>query len=232
MISKTLSSLYKKIYRGAAKSDRNPDEIILIAVSKGFPIEAIREAADCGIRNFGENRIQEAISKIEHFQRFENVDGFNNVKWHFIGHLQSNKAKQAVKFFDYIHSVDSVDLIVTIDKEAFKIDKVQSLLLQVKLSDEVTKYGISVHNLNELVETALSLKNISLQGLMTIPPFFANPEQSRPYFKRLREIRDEIERQYQISLPHLSMGMSNDFEIAIEEGSTMIRVGTAIFGER
>lgn len=232
MISKNLSSIYKRIFRSAFKSERNPDEITLIAVSKGFTIEIIKEAADCGIRIFGENRVQEALDKIKQFEKIAIINGYNNSKWHFIGHLQGNKVRPVVNYFDFIHSVDSADLAIQIDKEASKIEKIQPILIQVKLSDEVTKFGVSEDKLPQLIELVCSLKNISLQGLMTIPPFNEDPELSRPYFKKLKTLRDESEKIYHINLPHLSMGMSKDFEVAIEEGATMIRIGTALLGER
>jgi len=232
MISSNLSSIYKKIFHAASRVNRDPNEITLIAVSKGFFVEAIIEGADCGLRHFGENRLQEAKEKIQQFNELTLNKGYKGVKWHFIGHLQTNKVKHVVSLFDMIHSVDSIELAHLIDKESEKIKKVQPILIQIKLSEETTKHGIFEERVTGLAEFVLSLKNISFQGLMTMPPFFENPKDARPYFKRLYEIRELIKERFQIPLPHLSMGMSRDFEIAIEEGSTLVRIGTAIFGER
>lgn len=208
----------------ALRVGRSPEEIKLIAVSKSVSIDKILEAADLGLRFFGENRVQEAKEKIEKIRDF-------NIEWHMIGHLQTNKAKDAVKLFSMIQSVDSERVAKAIDREAQKIGKVQRVLIQVKLSDEESKYGVEEKELTKLLEVCQNLKNITVEGLMTIPPYFENPEDVRPYFRKLREIRDSLLPRYPY-LKELSMGMSHDFEVAIEEGATMVRIGTALFGQR
>lgn len=208
----------------ALRVGRSPEEIKLIAVSKSVSIDKILEAADLGLRFFGENRVQEAKEKIEKIRDF-------NIEWHMIGHLQTNKAKDAVKLFSMIQSVDSERVAKAIDREAQKIGKVQRVLIQVKLSDEESKYGVEEKELTKLLEVCQNLKNITVEGLMTIPPYFENPEGVRPYFRKLREIRDSLLPRYPY-LKELSMGMSHDFEVAIEEGATMVRIGTALFGQR
>lgn len=210
------------------RAGREPEEIKLIAVTKTVNISTICEAIEIGLRIFGENRVQEAQNKIEDLKlKFHNA----NIEWHMIGHLQKNKAKYAVQLFDLIHSVDSAELAKEIDKYAEKIQKIQRILLQVKLSHEDTKHGASEDDLQRLLYEIMGLKNLKLEGFMTIPPFFDESEDARPYFKRLRELRDKFQAKG-FNLPELSMGMSGDFEIAIEEGATMVRIGTAIFGER
>lgn len=228
MLLENTSKIFKKICHSAMRAGRDPGEVKLIAVTKTVSISTIYEAIEIGLRIFGENRVQEAQKKIEDLRlRIKNT----NIQWHLIGHLQKNKAKYAVQLFDLIHSVDSVELAKEINKNAEKIEKIQRILIQVKLSQENTKHGASEDNLNLLLEEIMGLKNLKVEGLMTIPPFFDNPEDARPYFKRLREIRDEFT-ESGFDLPELSMGMSGDFEVAIEEGATMVRIGTAIFGER
>jgi pyridoxal phosphate enzyme (YggS family) len=224
MLSAIISLIFKKMTYAALRVDRNPKEIKLIAVTKSQPVDKIREAADFGLRFFGESRVQETKVKIEKIKDF-------NLEWHMIGHLQTNKVKDAVKLFTLIHSVDSEKLAITINKEAEKINKIQRVLLQVKLSEETSKFGVEEEKINELLEICRNLKNLKVEGLMTIPPYFENPQDVRPYFKRLKQLRDSFSAMYP-SLKELSMGMSHDFEVAIEEGATMIRIGTAIFGQR
>ncbi len=223
-----ISSVYKRISHAAMRAGRNPEDIKLITVTKTVSIELIREAIDAGLRVFGESRVQEAKDKITEL-RSQITD--SNIEWHLIGHLQKNKAKMAVELFDLIHSVDSIELAEAINKHAEKMNKIQKIIIQVKLSFETTKYGILKDNLISLLLHVSSMKNLSVKGLMTIPPFFDDPEMARPYFRELRTLRDETSAKG-FKLPELSMGMTNDFEIAIEEGATMVRIGTAIFGER
>lgn len=223
-----ISNLFKRISHAAMRAGRSPEEIQLIAVTKTMPPERIMEAIEAGLRIFGENRVQEARDKIPLIMQ---VCREINLSWHMIGPLQRNKAKYAVKLFNLIHSVDSIELAFEINKQAEKIGKVQDILIEVKLSPEDTKHGIRPEGLFELLEFAFSLKNLSVKGLMTIPPYSENPEDSRPYFRRLRELLEEANKKG-FSMKELSMGMSGDFEIAIEEGATMVRIGTAIFGER
>ncbi len=189
------------------------------------------EAVEAGIMILGENRVQEAQQKITD-HRLQITD--YRIEWHMIGTLQKNKAKYAVKLFDLIHTIDSIPLAEEVNKQAEKTGKIQRVLVQVKLSEEETKHGVSEEELPLLIKRINELNNLRLEGLMTMPPFFEDPEMTRPYFRRLREIRDKINSSLitHHTLQELSMGMSNDFEIAIEEGATMVRIGTAIFGER
>lgn len=230
MLSERISSVFKKITHAALRTGRNPEEIKLIAVTKSQSIDKIKEASQLGLRIFGENRVQEAKIKIEALKEFI-AQWKMNIEWHMIGHLQSNKAKEAVRLFEIIHSVDSEKLAVIINKEAEKINKIQRILIQVKLSEELSKYGLSIEKIEDLIKLCTKLPNIKVEGLMTIPPYSENPEESRPYFRKLRQIK-EILSQKSYHLNELSMGMSNDFEIAIEEGATMVRIGTALFGQR
>ena len=224
MLSERISSVFKKITYAALRAGRNPEEIKLIAVTKSQPIDKIKEAADLGLRVFGENRIQEAKTKIEFLKDF-------NIEWHMVGHLQSNKVKDAVRLFEVIHSLDSEKLARLINRESEKSGKTQRVLIQVKLSEEESKYGIKEREIENLLKTCKDLKNLRVEGLMTIPPYFENPEDVRPYFRKLRQIKENLsEKDY--FLKELSMGMSHDFEVAIEEGATMVRIGTALFGQR
>lgn len=231
MLIENASNILKRISHAAMRAGRSPDEVKLIAVTKTVGIETIKDAIDAGLRIFGENRVQEARDKISDLKsQISN----SRIEWHLIGHLQKNKAKYAVQLFDLIHTVDSVELAEELNKQAEKIGKIQRVLVQVKLSEEETKHGVSEDELILLLEKIKKLKNLKLEGLMTMPPFFEDHEKVRPYFKKLREIRDNINSLCitHYALRELSMGMSNDFEVAIEEGATMVRIGTAIFGER
>jgi pyridoxal phosphate enzyme (YggS family) len=223
-----IKNVYRKIAYASLRVERDPYDVKLVTVTKTVSPEKIKEAINLGLRAFGENRVQEAQEKIE---ALASKVADSVIEWHMIGHLQKNKAKTAVQLFDLIHSVDSIELARALDKQAEKSDKVQKVLIQVKLSEEETKHGISKEGLMELIETVMDLKHLRLEGLMTIPPFFDKAELTRPFFRQLRELRDNIQtRGYR--LPELSMGMTNDFEVAVEEGATIVRVGTAIFGER
>ena len=211
------------------KSKRNrkvavDEEVTLVAVTKNHGVEVMREAIDGGILDIGENRVQEAAEKFKSLER----DG---VRKHLIGHLQTNKAKQAVKLFDMIHSVDSENLAEAINKAASAIAKVQDILIQVNLADEATKFGVSFENLQNLIQKIDTLENLRLKGLMLIAPNYADVENCRPLFRRMRKIFDEIKSTRQ-NFNILSMGMTHDYKIAVEEGANIVRVGTAIFGER
>lgn len=221
MLASRLSSIFKRMTSAALRVGRNPCEIKLVAVTKSQSDDKIIEAADLGLRIFGENRVQEAKKKIERIKGF-------NIEWHMIGHLQTNKVKDAVKLFELIHSVDSEKLAISINKEAEKINKIQRVLVQVKLSEEESKYGVSEEEVEDMIKAIEKLESIKVEGLMTIPPYFENPEDVRPYFKRLRKLRDNLSHNYP-SIRELSMGMSHDFEVAIEEGATIVRIGTALF---
>ncbi|MCE5311861.1 MAG: YggS family pyridoxal phosphate-dependent enzyme [Nitrospiraceae bacterium] len=228
MVSQNISDLYKRICHAAMRAGREPSEVSMLAVTKTISAHTVKEAAEAGLRMFGENRVQEAREKMPLLQ---SMLPDMNMQWHLIGNLQKNKAKYAVQLFDLIHTVDSMELADILDKEAQKAAKIQDVLVQVKLSEEESKHGAEEADAPGLAMHINGLKNLRLRGLMTIPPFFDNPEEARPYFRKLRLIKDKIEGQG-LSLSELSMGMSHDFETAIEEGATIIRIGTAIFGQR
>ena len=214
--------------RNAAQACRRPtDAVRLIAVSKTMPAEIVQQAIEAGVSDLGENYIQEAREKIDSLARFP-------VNWHFIGHLQSNKAKYAVRMFDLIHSVDSLKLAKELDRHARLNDKIQSVLVQVNVAKEESKSGIYVEDTLRLVTEISRLENIAVKGLMTMPPIFNAPEKVRPYFAELRRLRDKIKAEAipNVAMDELSMGMTGDFEAAIAEGATMVRIGTAIFGDR
>jgi pyridoxal phosphate enzyme (YggS family) len=213
----------EKIERAARKAERNPAEIKLVAVSKTVEVERIKEAIDAGVSILGENYVQEAQKKIEEIG--------HPVAWHFIGHLQSNKAKYAIRLFDMIHSVDSIPLAEELNRRAEKDGGTMDVMIEVNLSGETTKFGTEEEKAFDVARKVLHLKNLSLIGLMTMPPYFNDPEMSRPYYVQLRQIKERMAGEG-IPLKELSMGMSNDFEVAIEEGATFVRVGTAIFGAR
>jgi len=227
MLKDNLSVIRSRIEHAAMGAGRKPGEITLVAVTKTVALDKIKEAIEIGMDIFGENRVQEAQNKISNLKN----QATRPVAWHLIGHLQKNKVKYAVALFELIHTVDSVALADEINRQAEKMHKIQRILAQVKLAEEDTKHGISENGLPLLVDAITGMKHLSLEGLMTIPPFFENPEMARPYFRRLRTLRDKyIDSGYR--LKELSMGMSNDFEAAIQEGATLVRIGTAIFGER
>lgn len=216
-----LAKVRQKIEKAAEKAGRSADEIKLIAVSKMHPSQIIKEAIAAGAGVFGENKVQEAEEKIPKIGR-------GAAEWHLIGHLQSNKARKAVRLFDMIHTLDSVELAERLERICIDEKRENlSVLIQVDLAGEETKSGIPEKDLPDLVEFLRSCKCLKLAGFMILPPFFEDAEKTRPFFGRLREIRDEI-----LPSGELSMGMSHDFEVAIEEGATLVRVGTAIFGER
>lgn len=222
-----LKKIRDDIRAAAQKSGRDASRVTLIAVSKRKPREMIQQAIDAGHRDFGENYIQEAVEKID-------ILGRKSAIWHFIGHLQSNKAKFAVKYFDLIHTVDTVKLAGEINRQARKIGKIQEILLQVNIARETTKSGAEESEIIDIAKQAGRFDHLHISGLMCMPPFFDDPEDARIYFKRLKQISENIET---LNLPHtdmthLSMGMSNDFTVAVEEGATLVRVGTAIFGAR
>lgn len=222
-IKENLSRLMEKIGKAAQRVGRDPNEIKLVAVSKTVEAARIKEAIHAGVSILGENYVQEAQKKIEEIGR--------PVAWHFIGHLQSNKAKYAVRLFDMIHSVDSLPLAEELNRRAEQANRVISVMIEVNLSQEATKFGIDERMVMNLARGIQNLSHLSLEGLMTMPPYFDSPEFSRPYYIALRTLRERMLKEG-IPIRELSMGMSNDFEIAIEEGATYIRVGTAIFGPR
>ncbi|HEX8372145.1 MAG TPA: YggS family pyridoxal phosphate-dependent enzyme [Chthoniobacterales bacterium] len=223
-MSEAIAALQDRIAAAAARSGRGADQIELIAVSKTHPLEAIREARECGLRLFGENKVQEARAKI--------ADAPSDLRWHLLGHLQSNKVRHALPLFEMIHSVDSVELATQIDRIAAELGLFPKILLEVNVAGEASKFGFKPEALRAQIEQLIALPRLQIDGLMTIAPYAEEPEASRPFFKQLRELRDQLATEQNIPLAHLSMGMSGDFEIAIEEGATLVRVGTAIFGSR
>ena len=223
---KRLENVRDRINKAAFKCGRDPESIHLVAVSKTISANRVREAIMAGVTTLGENYVQEARNKF-------NVLGTFPVSWHFIGHLQSNKAKYAVRLFDLIHSVDTLKLAHELNKQSNKVNKIQDVLIQINISKEPSKSGSDIQNAANLIKDIVLLENLSVKGLMAMPPFFNNPEKARPYFTALRVLRDQIQKVFPgVVLNELSMGMTGDFEIAIEEGATLVRIGTAIFGER
>jgi len=223
VIKENLSRVRERIERAARKAGRDPDDIKLVAVSKTVEVARIRESIEAGVSILGENYIQEAQKKIEEIGR--------HVFWHFIGHLQSNKAKYAIRLFDMIHCVDSQPLVEELNRRAEQADRVVKVMIEVNLSKEASKFGTDEEVVSNLARKVQTHQHLSLEGLMTMPPYFDSPEKSRPYYIALRELKERMVKEG-IPMKELSMGMSNDFEVAIEEGATFVRVGTAIFGPR
>jgi pyridoxal phosphate enzyme (YggS family) len=226
-LKQRLEQIEQRIRQAAESSNRDAASVRLVAVSKTIAADIVKEAIEAGVTILGENYVQEAREKFKALVQYP-------VSWHFIGHLQSNKAKYAVRLFDLIHSVDSLKLAREIDKQAGKLDKIQQILVQVNISAEDSKSGISTEEAPGLIAEIGQLKNLAVKGLMTMPPYFYQPQKVQPFFAALRELRDQIKDQSlpNVSLDELSMGMTGDFEVAIKEGATLVRIGTAIFGER
>jgi len=226
-VAENVERVQQRIRRACGRSGRAVEDVRLVAVSKTMPAESVRQAYAAGLREFGENRVQEAAAKRLALQDIDAV-------WHLIGHLQSNKAKQACQLFDWIHSLDSLHLAEKIDRAAAELGRKLPVLIEVHLGEEASKFGVEEDELVRLSEQVGALPSLELRGLMTLPPFFDDPEDVRPFFRRLRELAARIEARNLpgVSMRELSMGMSHDFEIAIEEGATLVRVGTAIFGAR
>ncbi|HEX5411031.1 MAG TPA: YggS family pyridoxal phosphate-dependent enzyme [Terriglobia bacterium] len=226
-IAENIGRVQERIHGACQRSGRAAEDIRLIAVSKNKPAQAIRQAHRAGLREFGENRVQEAAAKRTELEDLDAV-------WHLIGHVQSNKAKQACRLFDWIHSIDSLHLAEKIDREAAAIGRKVTVLIEVHLGAEASKFGVEENDLVRMAEGMATMPLLELRGLMTLPPLFDDPQAVRPFFRRLRELAELIDarRLPGVQMRELSMGMSHDFEVAIEEGATIIRVGTAIFGER
>jgi len=226
-LKQRLEHIKQRIRQTAESCKRDADSVRLVAVSKTIAADIVKEAIEAGVTILGESYVQEARAKFKALVQYP-------VSWHFIGHLQSNKAKYAVRLFDLIHSVDSLKLARELDQQARKVDKIQQILVQVNIGAEDTKSGISTDEASRLVAEISQLKNLAVKGLMTMPPYFYQPEKAQPFFAALREMRDQIKEQSlpHVSLDELSMGMTGDFEVAIKEGATLVRIGTAIFGER
>ena len=214
----------QRIRAACDRCDREPNSVTLVAVTKGQPPETVQAAADLGLMLFGENKVQEAKAKIPLCP--------GRLRWHFIGHLQSNKCRDAVESFEMIQSVDSLPLAQEISKRAGQATRTLPVLLEVNVAGEASKFGYPPERLLAELKEIGALPRIEIHGLMAVPPWSAEPETSRPHFRRLRELKLGCERILGIPLPHLSMGMSGDFEVAIEEGATMVRIGTALFGPR
>jgi len=216
-----LNTIEQRIVTACKKAGRDRESVRLLAVSKTRPPEAVREAVDCGLRLFGENRVQEAQSKISMSP--------SGLEWHLIGHLQTNKAKVAARLFQMVHSVDSLKLLQALESHA---GTTLPVLLQVNVSGEASKFGMEPSEVADVIDAANQMQKCEVHGLMTIPPFSPDPEKTRAHFVALRELRDRLQEETGTPLPELSMGMSHDLEVAIEEGSTWVRVGTALFGAR
>jgi len=228
LLAVRLADVRARLAAATQRSGRQPDQVSLIAISKTHPASVVQQAIELGATDLGENRVQEAEGKIAEIGR-------EKVRWHLVGHLQANKSRRAVSLFDVIHSLDTVDLARRLDRLCVEEGRDSlPVLIQVDLGHEETKSGIDESEITHLVESLGPLTRVKLIGLMTLPPFFDDPEQSRPFFRRLRELRDELNRRgaFGDRTGELSMGMTHDFEVAIEEGATMVRVGTAIFGAR
>lgn len=229
MIRDNILKIKERVALACSKIDKDPLGISIIAVTKGRKIEQIKEACEAGLTEIGENKVQEAVLKYHQLQTCGSK--FRAVKWHMVGHLQANKAKDAVEIFDLIQSVDSLHLAAEINKRAAKINKVQDILLEVNISAEKAKFGLKPYEVSEVINATAQFKNINIKGLMAVAPIAENPDKNRSYFKELREIEDRINT-LQLSpyaLHILSMGMTDDFEAAIEEGANMVRLGRAIF---
>jgi pyridoxal phosphate enzyme (YggS family) len=224
-LSENIARIGERIEQACRRAKRDPEQVKLVAVTKNVPAERVREATSCGLRCFGENYVQEAIPKIRQLD--------SGPEWHFIGYLQRNKVKHVLGNFHLIHTVDRLSLAQEIDRRAPEAGRV-SVLLQVNISGETTKSGVPLEGLSELLDVVTQLRHLLVRGLMTMPPFFDHPERARPYFRALREWGERL-KPY-VPPPHgldeLSMGMTGDFEAAIEEGATLVRIGTAIFGPR
>jgi len=228
VIAERVAAVRERIARSAERAGRRAEDVVLVAVSKTFPAEAVREAFSAGVRDFGENKVQEAEGKLAALADLRAA----GARFHLVGHLQSNKARKAVRLFDCIHSVDEGPLVERLEHIAADERRQVRALVQVDLAGEETKSGVSEDGLLPLLERARSLRAVRVVGLMVLPPFADDPERVRPYFRRTRELRDQALARGLLRGSELSMGMSHDFEVAVEEGATLVRVGTVIFGER
>ena len=223
-IAENLERVRSQIADAAKKSGRSPDDIELVAISKTHDAEKVRTAYEAGQTLFGESRVQEARAKIP--------DLPSSLRWHFVGHLQKNKIRHALPLFELFHGIDDVDLAREMNRIAEEQGMHPRILLEVNVAGEGSKFGFKPDRLREEMESLLSLTRLSIEGLMTIPPLAEEAEASRKFFVDLRELRGALEKEFDMKLPHLSMGMTNDFVVAVEEGATLVRVGTAIFGKR
>lgn len=226
MLQENLKQVEENIQKACEKAGRNPEEVTLIAVSKTKPVSMLQEIYDCGMRNFGENKVQEICEKREELP--------SDIQWHMIGHLQRNKVKYIVKDVSLIHSVDTYRLAEEINIQAKKVNRIVPILIEVNIAGEASKFGISGEETLQLVEEISKLDGLKIQGLMTIAPYVENPEENRLYFRKIKELSVDIAKKNidNVSMDILSMGMTGDYMVAIEEGATMVRVGTGIFGAR
>lgn len=226
MLKENLKLVDEKIIKACKKSGRNREDVTLIAVSKTKPVEVLKEAYDLGVRVFGENKVQELVDKYDALPK--------DIHWHMIGHLQRNKVKYIIDKVDLIHSVDSVRLAETIEKEAAKRDLIVNILIEVNVAGEDTKFGLAPEEVDGFIDEISGFSHIRVAGLMTIAPYVGNPEENRDVFARLRKLSVDIASKNvdNVNVSILSMGMTNDYEVAVEEGATIVRVGTGIFGER
>ncbi len=226
-IKSRLERVEERIREAAVSCGRDPETVKLVAVSKTVPLDLVQAGIKAGVTILGENYVQEAREKIEALEG-------KTVSWHLVGHLQSNKAKHAVRLFDLIHSVDRFKLAREINTRAHALDKVQPILIQVNISGEETKSGIDTDEALALIREVAPLENVTIRGLMTMPPYFNAPDRVRPFFRALRALQSQVREEAipNVDMSELSMGMTGDFETAIEEGATLVRIGTAIFGER
>ena len=223
-VAENLERVREQITQAAAKAGRSANDVELVAITKTHPAERVREAVDAGHTLFGESRVQEARTKIPELP--------SNLRWHFVGHLQKNKIRHALPLFELFHGVDSLALAQEINRIAAEEGGHARVLLEVNVAEEGSKFGFKTESLRAEMESLLKLPRLSIEGLMCIPPLADEAEASRKYFVQSRELRDSLEKEFDLTLPHLSMGMTNDFPVAVEEGATLVRVGTAIFGER
>jgi PLP dependent protein len=223
-IAENLQRVREQITQAAAKAGRAVDEIELVAITKTHPAEKVREAVEAGLTVFGESRVQEARAKIPELP--------SNLRWDFVGHLQKNKIRHALPLFELFHGVDSLGLAQEMNRIAAEDGERPRLLLEVNVAGEGSKFGFKAETLRTEIGSLLALPRLSIEGLMCIPPRAEEAEASRKFFVQLRELRDSLEKEFDVNFPHLSMGMTQDFSIAVEEGATLVRVGTAIFGER
>lgn len=227
MIRENVDTIRRRIQATCARCGRNPEEVTVVAVSKTFPAEAIAEACDAGVTDVGENYVQELLRKREQLSG-------RSIRWHFIGHLQSNKVKYLIPWIHAIHAVDNTNVAREINKRAAQAGSTTEVLVEVNTTGEQSKFGIRPEATEAFIQSLAGLSHLRIVGLMTIGPFLPDPEQSRPMFRMLRRLKERLEHldQPNVALRHLSMGMTGDFEVAIEEGATLIRIGTAIFGKR
>ncbi len=225
-VAQNFQNVRERVARAAERAGRSPDDVLIVGASKQVEVARIEQAMAAGLRHVGENYVQEAKPKVAALG--------SRVTWHFIGHLQTNKARDAVRMFDVIHSLDRLELAKELSKRAVALGKVMDVFVEVNIAGEETKSGIAPDEVEGLMRQAAELPNLRVRGLMTMPPLFDDPEKSRPYFRALRTLKENLTQKNisNVELSHLSMGMTADFEVAIEEGATIVRIGTGIFGPR